>query len=80
MKTTIQKLGNSLAITIPESFASEINLSIGTEIYLLLIDNKIQIEPIKKKKLFLDDLLSKVTKENLHKEVDIGPPVGEEIC
>ena len=28
----------------------EINLSIGTEIYLLLIDNKIQIEPIKKKK------------------------------
>lgn len=79
MKSTIQKWGNSLAIRIPKSFANEIDLSQGTEIDLILFDNKIQIEPIKKKKLSLDDLLSRVTDDNIHKEIDTGLPVGKEV-
>ena len=79
MKSTIQKWGNSLAIRIPKSFANEIDLSQGTEIDLVLFENKSQIEPIKKKKISLDDLLSKVTEENIHKEIDTGAPVGKEI-
>jgi len=79
MKSTVQKWGNSLAIRIPKSFANEINLSQGAEIDLVLFDNKIQIEPTKKKKLTLSDLLSKVTEENIHQEIDIGDPVGKEI-
>ena len=79
MKSTIQKWGNSLAIRIPKSFASQINLFQGTEIDLVLFDNKIQIEPIKEKKLSLDDLLSNVTDDNIHKEIDTGAPVGKEI-
>ena len=79
MKSTVQKLGNNLAIPIPETFANEINLSIGTEIYIVIIENKIQIEPVKKSRPFLDDLLSKVTDENIHQEINIGPPVGKEI-
>ncbi len=79
MKSTIQKWGNSLAIRIPKSFANEIDLSQGSEIDLVLFENKIQIEPIKKKKISLDDLLSKVTEENIHKEIETGPPVGKEI-
>ncbi|MBF0452557.1 MAG: AbrB/MazE/SpoVT family DNA-binding domain-containing protein [Candidatus Magnetomorum sp.] len=79
MKSTVQKLGNNLAIPIPESFANEINLSIGTEIYIVIIENKIQIEPVKKKRPFLDDLLNKVTEENIHQEINIGPLVGKEI-
>ncbi len=79
MKSTVQKWGNSLAIRIPKSFATEIGLSQGTEINLVLFENKIQIEPIKKKKFTLDELLSQVTEENIHKEVDTGTPVGKEI-
>lgn len=79
MKSTVQKWGNSLAIRIPKSFANEINLSQGAEIDLVLFDNKIQIEPTKKKKLTLSDLLSKVTEENIHQEIDTGDPVGKEI-
>ncbi|KPA11389.1 transcriptional regulator/antitoxin, MazE [Candidatus Magnetomorum sp. HK-1] len=75
MKSTVQKLGNNLAIPIPESFASEINLSIGTEIYLVIIENKIQIEPIKKNAPLLNDLLDKITEENIHQEINIGTPV-----
>jgi len=79
MKSTIQKWGNSLAIRIPKSFANEIDLSQGTEIDLILFDDKIQIEPIKKKKLSLEDLLSRVTADNIHKEIDTGVPVGKEV-
>lgn len=79
MKSTVQKWGNSLAIRIPKSFATEIDLSQGAEIDLVLLENKIQIKPIKKKKISLDDLLSQVTEENIHKEVDTGTPVGKEI-
>ena len=79
MKSTVQKWGNSLAIRIPKSFAAEIDLSQGAEIDLILFENKIQIKPIKKKKISLDDLLSQVTEENIHKEVDTGTPVGMEI-
>jgi len=79
MKSTVQKWGNSLAIRIPKSFAAEIDLYQGAEIDLVLLENKIQIEPIKKKKITLDDLLSQVNEENIHKEVDTGKPVGMEI-
>lgn len=80
MKSTVQKWGNSLAIRIPKSFATEIDLYQGAEIDLVLFENKIQIEPIKKKKITLDELLSQVTEENIHSEVDTGTPVGKEIC
>ncbi len=79
MKSTVQKWGNSLAIRIPKSFATEIDLTQGAEIDLILLENKIQIIPIKKKKITLEDLLSQVTEENIHKEVDTGIPVGKEI-
>ncbi len=78
MKSTVQKWGNSLAIRIPKSFANEIDLSQGTEIDLVLFDDKIQIEPIKKK-LSLKDLLSKVTDDNIHNEIDTGAVVGKEV-
>ena len=79
MKSTVQKWGNSLAIRIPKSLANEINLFQGIEVNLVLFENKIQIEPVKKKKLTLDDLLNQVTEENIHQEVDTGTPVGKEI-
>lgn len=79
MKSTVQKWGNSLAIRIPKSFAAEIDLSQGAEIDLVLFKNKIQIVPIKKKNITLDELLSQVTEENIHGEVDTGTPVGKEI-
>ena len=44
--------------------------------------NKIPIEIRPKsagKKYVLSEMLKKVTKENIHPEVDWGPPVGREI-
>ena len=78
MKTRVQKWGNSLALRIPKAFADEVGLQRETAVEVSLADGKIVVTPITKPKLTLEQLLSIVTKENLHHEVDTGSAVGNE--
>ena len=78
MRTRVQKWGNSLALRIPKSFATEVGLQRETSVEVSLTDGKLVITPITKPKLTLKQLLAKVTKENLHHEVDAGSAVGNE--
>ena len=77
MKTTIQKWGNSLGIRIPKAMADGLKLQNGSEVELLEDSDKIIIQPHRKPKL--DDLLSAISEENLHGEIDSGDPAGKEI-
>lgn len=79
MQTTIQKWGNSLAIRIPKSFASETKINNGTKVDLLIKNNQLIISPIEKEKYSLDAFLSEITDSNIHNEVDFGEPMGEEL-
>ena len=78
MRTRIQKWGNSLALRIPKSFATEVGLQRETPVEVSLADGKLVITPVAKPKLTLKQLLAKVTKENLHHEVDTVHAVGNE--
>ena len=78
MKTRIQKWGNSLALRIPKSFANEVGLQRETSVEVLLADGKLIIAPVTQPKPTLKQLLAKVTKENLHHEVDTGSAIGNE--
>ena len=78
MKTRVQKWGNSLALRIPKAFADEVGLQKETSVEVSLADGKIVVTPVTKSNLTLEQLLSKVTKENLHHEVDTGSAVGNE--
>ena len=78
MKARIQKWGNSLALRIPKSFASEAGLQRETSIELSLSEGKLIITPLAKPKFTLKQLLAEVTKENLHQETDTGPAAGNE--
>ena len=78
MRTRVQKWGNSLALRIPKSFATEVGLQRETSVELSLSDGKLVITPVTEPKLNLKQLLAKVTKENLHHEVDTGPVTGNE--
>jgi antitoxin MazE len=79
MKTHVQKWGNSLALRIPKSFASEIGLERETPVEVTLANGKLVIMPIPKPKFTLKQLLAKVNKENLHREVETGPATGNEV-
>lgn len=78
MKTRVQKWGNSLALRIPKSFATEVGIQRDTAVEVSLSEGKLLVTPIAKSKPTLQQLLAKVTKENLHHEIDSGVAVGDE--
>ena len=78
MKIKVQKWGNSLGLRIPKVIAEEIGLKENAPVELSLKKKKIIISPIKPE-ITLKKLLSQVTEENLHREVDTGSPEGREI-
>ena len=78
MKTTIQKWGNSYAVRIPKSFIKEVGLEYRADVELTLEEGKRVIQPVKEETITLDELLSGITKKNLHSAEDTGSPVGNE--
>ncbi len=78
MITKIHKWGNSLALRIPKALADSVGLGNGTEIELIIEDEKLVITRSRASHPNLEDLLSRVTTENVHEEIDFGEPVGRE--
>ena len=78
MKTRVQKWGNSLALRIPRPFADALGLQKETAVEVSVTDGKIVVTRLSQPKLTLEQLLSKVTTDNLHHEVDTGAAVGNE--
>lgn len=73
----IQKWGNSLAIRIPKPFALEVGLEQNSLVTVSIKEGKLLLEPVKSS-YSLEELLAKVTANNLHHEVETGPTVGNE--
>jgi antitoxin MazE len=69
MSSKIQKWGNSLGIRIPKSIMEKTNLGENSEVEIEHKDGAIIIFPAKRK-LSLDELLSQITRDNLHNEDD----------
>ena len=79
MMSRVQKWGNSLALRIPKPLAAEVGLKNNSPVELSLCEGKLIITPSVTPAVSLDDLLAKVTKKNLHGEVDTGPARGAEV-
>jgi antitoxin MazE len=79
VRTRIQRWGHSLAVRIPKPFAEEARLSEQAEVDLVVVNGKIVLSSAAKRPKRLADLLSRVTRRNLHREVDTGPAVGREV-
>ena len=79
MQTTVRKWGNSLGLRIPKSFAVEIGITENTPVDLLLVDGTLVVSPLIQTPYVLDELLSQITDENMHGEVETGDPVGIEV-
>ena len=79
MVTKIQKWGNSLGLRIPKSFAKDAGVEEGSPVDISIEGDRLVIKPIRAAKYELDDLLSRVRKDNLHDEIQTGDPVGREV-
>jgi antitoxin MazE len=79
MKTHVQKWGNSLALRIPKSFATEAGLRPNAAVELSLVDGALLVQPIAPQPPTLEELLRGVTDDNLPGEWETGPAVGKEV-
>ena len=70
MKTRIQKWGNSLAVRIPKSFATDAGLHANAAVDLSLVKGSIVVKPLAPQPLSLKELLRGVTDDNLPGEWD----------
>lgn len=78
MQTTVQKWGNSLAVRISAALARETGIAEGTEVDIFHENQKLIILPLKRKYM-LHELLEKMNDSNLHKEIETGSNIGNEV-
>lgn len=78
MRSFIKRWGNSAAVRVPAAAMQAAHLTIDQQVDIRVEEGKLVIEPLRTEELGLDDLLAGVTPENIHDEIDFGPPVGRE--
>ena len=76
MNARVQRWGNSLAIRIPRAYASDLGVTEGSEVALVLDGGTLTVTPSTVPPL--DTLLERITDTNRHEAFDDGRPVGRE--
>lgn len=81
MQTRVRKWGNSIALRIPKAFAKHMNLQEDELVEITLVEGGLLIKPKtrRRSKYTLEELLEGITHENIHGEIDMGPPQGKEV-
>lgn len=79
MTTTVQKWGNSLALRIPQTVASEICLGEGHSVRLSVNRGRLVVVPATEKRYDLSKLVSGINAKNRHSEITVGRARGREI-
>ena len=79
MEAVIKKWGNSLGLRLPKSITEQYKIVEGSSIEILNEKDYIKIKPVKNPKYSLEELVSRITKDNLHDEIDSDVSVGNEI-
>ena len=83
MKVEFLKWGNSLALRVPKVFAQEMGASVGKAANMEVRDGKLVVEIVKpnrrRRRYTLEQLVAGISPENRHRELEWGPPVGNEV-
>jgi len=77
MQVQIGKWGNSLAVRIPGGCAKDLDLYEGMNLEVAVVGQDLVLRPAKKH-YSLEELVERITPENVHGETDWGPAVGRE--
>jgi antitoxin MazE len=78
MTTKAQRWGNSIGVRIPSKLVDKFGIVNGTSVKILEKDDGILIKPVDEVPS-LEELMSKITADNQHQEVDWGKEEGAEI-
>jgi antitoxin MazE len=79
MKARVQKLGDGLALLLPSAITDQTGLTADAEVEVSCENGAVVARPVGQPRYTLNELLGRVTDENLHPETDTGPAVGREV-
>ena len=81
METRVQRWGNSLAVRIPKAFAAQLALDSDSIIDLRIEGRTLVAERVIPRPVVptLEELVARITPENIHEPTDWGPDVGNEV-
>jgi antitoxin MazE len=80
MKTTVRKWGNSLGLRIPKAVAEEAAVVQGSTVDVT-VDRRgrLIVKVSERTEYALEELLARVTEQNLHREIAVDRPRGREV-
>jgi antitoxin MazE len=71
--------GNSIGVRLPKDLAKKAGISVDSTVEIEEADDGIIIKSAGKKEYSLKELVSRITTQNRHGEVDFGRPAGKEL-
>ena len=78
MQVLVKKWGNSASVRIPSAVMEAAKLSLDQPVDVREEAGRVIIEPLRRPEFDIATLIAGITDENLHEEIDFGPPVGKE--
>ncbi len=79
MSVTLHRWGNSVGLRLPKPLLEQLGLKEGSEVDIKIEGNRIVVEPARRQRYTMAELLEGMTPDNRPEEVDWGPPVGREV-
>ena len=79
MRAVVKKWGNSASVRIPKNILRAVQMEIDDVVELREEYGRIVIEPAQRTEFELAELLKGISRQNLHKEIAFGGPLGKEV-
>jgi antitoxin MazE len=79
MSVTLHRWGNSVGLRLPKPLLEQLGLKEGSEVDIRIEGNRLVVEPTRRRRYTMAELLEGMTPDNKPEEVDWGPPVGREV-
>jgi len=79
MTARVRKWGNSAAVRIPATVLAEAGLVLDQPVDVREEGGRIVIEPTRRKRFRIGDLVRSIRADNLHETIDTGPALGGEV-
>jgi len=76
---TLHRWGNSVGLRVPKTLLTQLGLKEGSEVEVKVEGHRLVVEPARRRRLTMAELLEGFTPDNRPEEVDWGPPVGREV-
>ena len=79
MPVILHRWGNSVLIRLPKPMLEQIGLKEGSKVDVAIEDGRLVIEPLRRKRLTMAELLEGISPDDRPELLDWGPPVGREV-